>query len=86
MRYEGSKLGIFGAFPETQRTKVWVATGQLCFPFPIPVLTSFWVIFGFAATMLTPQGSVQTLKIVDFVRKYKFLIFQKTFLSNNNFG
>ena len=66
MSYEGLKLGIFGAFPETQRNKVWVATGQLCFPFPIPVLPSFWVIFGFAGTALNLKGSDQTSKMVDF--------------------
>ena len=70
MRYEGSKTGIFEAFPETSGTKVRVATGQVRFHFPIPVLATFWVIFGFAATMLTLQGSVQTLKIVDFDPTY----------------
>jgi len=58
LRYEGSKSGIFEAFSET-RTKVHVATGQARFHFPIPVLTTFWVVFGIAATMLTLQGPVQ---------------------------
>ena len=70
MRYEGSKSGIFEAFPETRRTKVRLATGQARFHFPIPVLTTFLVTFGFAATMLALQGSVQTSKIVDFDPKY----------------
>ena len=48
LRYEGSKSGIFEAFPETPRTTVWVALpGQVYFPFPNTVLTiffgDFWV-------------------------------------------
>ena len=80
-------LIIFEAFTETRRTKVWVATSQESFP--ILVLTTFLVIFGFTATMLTPSGSVQTLKIVDFDPKYlkvQIPIFQKFFGSDENFG
>ena len=63
LRYEGSKSGIFEVFPETQGTKVCVATGQVRFHFPIPVLTTFLVIFGFAATMLTPDFDSKYLKV-----------------------
>ena len=49
---------------------IWVATGNARFHFPIPVLTTFWVIFGLAATMLTLQVLVQTSKIVDFDPTY----------------
>ena len=66
LRYEGSKSGIFETLPETQGTKVWAAASQVRFPFPIPVLTTFLVIFGFAGTMLTLQGSDQTPKMADF--------------------
>ena len=39
-------------------------------PFPIPVLTTFLVIFGFATTVLTLQGLDQTSKMVDFDSVY----------------
>ena len=88
LRYAGSKSGIFEAFRETQGTKVWVATGKVRCPFPIPVLTTFLVIFRFAVTLLALQRSDQTSKMADFDSVYpnKSPIFQKFFGSNKNFG
>ena len=89
LRYEGSKSGIFEAFPETQGTKVWVATGKVRCPFPIPVLTTFLVIFRFAVTLLALQRSDQTSKMADFDSVYpKVQIphFSEKNGSNKNFG
>ena len=65
LRYEGSKSGILETCSATKRSKVWLASDQVCFTIPNLVLTTFLVIFGFAATR-----SVQTSKMVDFDPKY----------------
>ena len=56
-------------------------------PLPDPGFDHFLVVFEFAAAMLTPTGSVQTLKIVDFdpiYPKVQIPHFSKKNRSNKN--
>ena len=62
LRYEGSKSGILETCLATQRSKVWLASGQVRFTIPNRGLTTFLMVFGSTATMLIPRGQFKPRK------------------------